>query len=94
MMSGRCPECDSQIVWRADGEVCCSKCGLVIEKIMFEKVSDDVKSRFYKPGLLEWFRWKTAKEKRRERRERGPQDACMYAFKVLIPMYEPLDFSL
>ena len=74
MMSGRCSECNSQIVWGPDGEVCCSKCGLVVETIRFEKVSDDMKSIFYKPGLREWLGWKTAKEKRRERRERGPKD--------------------
>lgn len=71
MMSGRCSECNSQIVWEPDGEVCCSKCGLVIETVRFEKVSDDLKSIFYKPGLLKWFRWKTAKEKKLEPLESG-----------------------
>lgn len=64
-MTGTCPKCDNgKLVWSPNGDVSCSKCVRVIEQISFEKVSDNIKSRYYKPGLLKIWRGKTSKEKK------------------------------
>jgi len=73
-MASRCSECNSHIVWNSDGIVCCSKCGVVVEDEVFEKVSYNIKSRYYKKGFLEFFKWLTKKEKKVKRRDRGLKD--------------------
>jgi hypothetical protein len=72
-----CHECNGQIVWRTNGEVCCSICGLIVEGNIFERVSANKKSRFYKSKLFEHIHlpiFQRAMYKRLERRERGIKD--------------------
>jgi len=76
-MTGNCPECNSQIVWRPKGEVCCSECGLIVEVEIFAKISTNRKSRDYDPKPFEhtYFPiFQRAAYRRLERRERGFKD--------------------
>ena len=77
-MASSCPECNNQVVWRLNGEACCSTCGLVVDTGIFERISANRKSRFYNPKLFEHayrlFQFRTARQKRLERRGRGLKD--------------------
>ena len=55
---------NGKLVWSPNRDVSCSKYVRVIEQISFENVSDNIKSRYYKPGLLKIWRRTTSKEKK------------------------------
>jgi len=77
-MESRCSECNGHIVWNSDGIICCSMCGLVVDNKILEKISANKKPRSYNRGTFKQayrlFQFKTAKQKRLERRGRGLKD--------------------